>query len=626
MNPRFLFVLLAVISMGLGPQAYTETTASLSVTTTEDRVDADGCTRSDCTLREAILAANAIGRGTIHIELMEGTYTLSLPNASPEGEDDGATGDLDLRSNIELIRSPDANPSTPTIIEGSRGLADRVIDIVAPRPTPDTTRPIRVLIQGITIQKGSLGGIRVGFDTTLTMEDSRIEKNEGFFGGLVNNAGTCSLRQVTIHRNRTTSPLGGGGILNGGSLTLDQVTISENTALIGGGLTNYLMPPASPATASLTNVTISGNRATELGAGIANIGTLNLLNVTIVANVVNAELGGHGGGVVNFSPSGSVTPVVNVRNSLIAGNTDTYPDPREIRGSMYEQSPDCFGTLTSQGRNIIQDQRGCSGLVASDIGGDPRLVALGDNGGTTQTHALGAGSLAVNAGDSAACERMDQREMPRRSGFCDIGAFQAQPAAIAVEAGSGQSARSGAGFATPLRVRVRDVAGNPLGGVDISLTAPSSGASTSLSAVRATTNADGIVSVNATANSTAGTYTVTATIDGTTTSAGLNLTNTAAESVSPPPPPVAPPTADPAPAVPTPEVGESDEPEAPETPEAPVSPTAGGGGCGCNMTSPADQSFSSQAACIALFAFTCLLMAFRRGFLRSKSCMDQNGQ
>lgn len=592
MNPRFLFVTLAVISMGLGPKAYTETAASMSVTTTEDRVDVDGCTRSDCTLREAILAANAIGRGTIHIELMEGTYTLTLPNAVTEGEDEGATGDLDLRNDIELVRSPDANPSTPTIIEGSRGLADRVIDIVAPRPTPDTTRLIRVLIQGVTIRNGSLGGLRVGFDATLDMTDSRIEKNEGLFGGLVN-AGTCSLRRVIIDRNRTISPIGGGGVINGGSLTLNQVAITNNTGLIGGGLTNYI-----GGTASLVNVTISGNRATGFGGGIANIAALNLQNVTISGNTADSDEDrtGHGGGLINYPPSGAVTPVVTIRNTIIAGNTDNNPDPSMSDGIVIPQTPDCSGSLTSHGHNIIQDQRGCAGLIASDTNGNPQLMALGDNGGPTQTHALGSGSAALNAGDRAACQPVDQRERSRRNGFCDIGAYEAQPATIAVDAGAGQSARSGAAFGTSLRVRVRDAAGNPLAGVDVAFTAPASGASASLSVGRATTNAEGIASMNATANSTAGAYTVTATIDGTTTSAGLSLTNTAGEGAPPPPPPAAPPSVDPAPATPTPEVGESDEPE------APASPVGGGGGCGCQMGPTTNHPFNNLLLAILMMA------------------------
>jgi hypothetical protein len=74
-------------------------------------------------------------------------------------------------------------------------------------------------------------------------------------------------------------------------------------------------------------------------------------------------------------------------------------------------------------------------IVAAD------LAPLGDYGGPTMTHALGTGpgmphpacvaaSLAIDAGDNAACPPTDQRGAPRPYGSaCDMGAYEsgAQP-------------------------------------------------------------------------------------------------------------------------------------------------------------------------------------------------------
>ncbi len=65
--------------------------------------------------------------------------------------------------------------------------------------------------------------------------------------------------------------------------------------------------------------------------------------------------------------------------------------------------------------------------------GDPVLVALGNNGGPTQTMALGAGSAALGTGDPAACAAApvsgrDQRGYVRQAGTCSIGAFEGDPA------------------------------------------------------------------------------------------------------------------------------------------------------------------------------------------------------
>ena len=65
-------------------------------------------------------------------------------------------------------------------------------------------------------------------------------------------------------------------------------------------------------------------------------------------------------------------------------------------------------------------------------------------------------------------------------------------------------------FPMALQVTVTDTLGNPVSGVSVSFTAPGSGASATLSAPTATTDASGHASVNATANSLAGAYTVTA--------------------------------------------------------------------------------------------------------------------
>ncbi len=53
--------------------------------------------------------------------------------------------------------------------------------------------------------------------------------------------------------------------------------------------------------------------------------------------------------------------------------------------------------------------------------GDAQVGPLADNGGPTWTHALLAGSPAVDAGDDAACPATDQRGVARSQGaHCDV--------------------------------------------------------------------------------------------------------------------------------------------------------------------------------------------------------------
>jgi hypothetical protein len=99
------------------------------------------------------------------------------------------------------------------------------------------------------------------------------------------------------------------------------------------------------------------------------------------------------------------------------------------------------------------------------------------------------------------------------------------PTSVTVSSGSGQSAGVGTAFAHSLVALVEDQYQNPVPGVSVTFAAPSTGASASLGSLTATTDANGLASVSATANTHAGTYTVTASISGVTTPASFTLTN-----------------------------------------------------------------------------------------------------
>ena len=167
----------------------------------------------------------------------------------------------------------------------------------------------------------------------------------------------------------------------------------------------------SSGTSTLSNATISGNSASgSTGGMLVNAGVATLNNVTVTDNLGDSNNSGgeDGGGLVQFG-----TSTVNLRNSIVAGN----------RAGLGSGSPDCFGTMTSQGHNLVQDTSGCSGVTGpGDITGQAaQFLALDENGGPTQTHALASSSPAIDKGEG--CMPTDQRGAPR-SGVCDIGAYE----------------------------------------------------------------------------------------------------------------------------------------------------------------------------------------------------------
>src|SRR3989338_5523193 len=350
----------------------------------------DGACDADCSLREAIGAANVLPGADV-ITLPAGTYTLSIGGG---GEDLNATGDLDITGDVTINGAGD----TTTIIDG--GGIDRVLTVF-----PATI----VLIDAITVRNGNPGA---GFGAggilnagTLTLTKSTVADNTGEdFGGGLYNTGTLTLTDTTVSDNVLSgfnASGGGGGIFSSGTLSLTRSTVSGNSTIgRGGGIYNLDL------TATITNSTISGNTALN-GGGIFNRdGTVSITHATITGNTASDN----GGGIWNFG--GTMT----LANTIVSGNTAAT------------LSGDCAGSITSLGHNLASDAS-CAFAGAGDLNStDPLLGPLQNNGGETETHALLAGSPAIDAVPLAFCTLpTDQRGVARPQGTgCDMGAFEVE--------------------------------------------------------------------------------------------------------------------------------------------------------------------------------------------------------
>ena len=109
------------------------------------------------------------------------------------------------------------------------------------------------------------------------------------------------------------------------------------------------------------------------------------------------------------------------------------------------------------------------------------------------------------------------------------------PAVVQAEGGTPQTTVVGSPFTSPLQAGVADSSNNPLAGVSVTFTAPSSGADATFFGGKSTetdiTNANGIATSSIlTANSTTGTFTVNATVSGVAAPATFSLTNQSATS------------------------------------------------------------------------------------------------
>ena len=294
--------------------------------------------------------------------------------------------------------------------------------------------------------------------------------NGGPGAGIHNSVGVVTIIDSTISDN--VGGLGGGIYNSNGIMTITGSTISGNTALsLGGGIFNG--GGNFPGTMKIVNSTISGNTSESTGGGIStgSLSTTDLTNVTITANkcIRPINQGGCTGGGVGG-------PGISLQNTLIAGNDST-------NGAA---AHDCSATLVSHGYNLIEITNGCviNGDGTGNLTGvDPKLGALADNGGLTQTHALADDSPAIDAGNPSnpgsggfACAAIDQRGSLRTLGTtCDIGAFEQGGVFSLAKAlpntggntGSLSVVVSGQGFAEGATVRLTragqaDIIGNPV--------------------------------------------------------------------------------------------------------------------------------------------------------------------
>jgi CSLREA domain-containing protein len=375
----------------------------------------DGVCDADCSLREAVTAANATPANDViffALPLFASPQTITL-----------ATGEIVFANNGSLtVNGTGANRLTISGGGASRIFASRGLAVVYLHYLRLTGG------NGAGAVNSGRGGAVYNVGGTMTITNSILIGNSAANGGALNNAASTApsspanltMINCLVMNNSATSS--GAAMQNFSTSTMNIIGSSfYNNTTTTTGIAGAIQ---ANGVVNITNSTFANNSAPAgTGGGVYfNGSSMFMTNVTIVGNT-----SGIGGGGLHRT---GTTPL-NIRNSIIAGNMGAAA------------TPDAFGAVNSQGTNIIGNVGTSTGWIASDLQNtNPLLSPHGFYGGTGLSYApLTAGGMntvgspAINTGQNCVKDltcaaanppvavTTDQRGAPR-SNDMDIGAFE----------------------------------------------------------------------------------------------------------------------------------------------------------------------------------------------------------
>jgi hypothetical protein len=241
-----------------------------------------------------------------------------IRNLSTSGSATVTLNDCTLKSNSAVNR--DAPPIAATNAGGGISnlgdSGDATLTLIDCRVTDN----VAGLINQDGPQTGSGGGLRnfghnLG-NANLMLTNTVLNRNAAGSGGAIATGGfgTLSITHCDLNDNLAGA---GGAISGAGSVTITDSTILRNRAQSAGGIFNG--SNGGFVTMTITNCIIHGNYGGALGGGILNIvtnGGFAILNVD--KSTVSDNHAASGGGICNFGDRGSA--IATITNSTLSGN------------------------------------------------------------------------------------------------------------------------------------------------------------------------------------------------------------------------------------------------------------------------------------------------------------------
>jgi CSLREA domain-containing protein len=368
--------------------------------TADDGTGTCDASPGECTLRDAVLTANANGipgtpdtvdlsgvSGTITLDPAKGVIVIDDPgglNINGPGPSALAVSGGNATGIFQIVLGSDlVSISDLTLTAGSSNANGGAIDANSALALTNVT------ISGNTAPDSGGG---VYSENALTVTDSTITGNTAGSGGGIDISGKYDvvIEDSTISGNTAET---GGGIHSANaevSITGSQIADNEATSSGGGGIAAFI------GSLSLTETTVSGNTSSDLGGGILS---LTKYGTTIDRSTISNNSATDGGGLAVLGPfpdSAQGENPVLVQDSTISGNQ--APNGAGIEIGYDEGSTAVTVTASTISGNqggsgssgggilILGPLRNPFGLVDSTIGGNSAAdgggVSLGRSGST----------------------------------------------------------------------------------------------------------------------------------------------------------------------------------------------------------------------------------------------------
>ena len=248
------------IGISLLQSALPACAATFNVTRFDDPVP-NGCLVNDCSLREAVIAANTLV-GADNVVLGLGTYMLTQSAALIDAERD----DLDVTGPLSITGLGSTQTLIRTTIPGA-SLERRIFQV--------TNAPLTLaqlsLRDGNVQASGAVGegGCVLANSSRLILSDVRISNCRATIGGAISiRSGVGQFNKVDIGTSQASN--GGGIAARGTTLRGAEIVLANNSADVGGGI--WFGPDGGVAITRLewaTGSQIAGNDARHEGGGVA---------------------------------------------------------------------------------------------------------------------------------------------------------------------------------------------------------------------------------------------------------------------------------------------------------------------------------------------------------------------